>query len=89
MMAQSLTYPDSEVQIEELPGGKRRLTYRKIKWLLKGLLAVIKALSGMTLVPNLSLVIRKDTRQPAHDLPPPRQVAHDKPERFADGERRR
>lgn len=63
--------------------GKTR--YRKTKWLLKGLLAVIKALSGMTLVPNLSLVIRKDSRQPAHDLPPPRQVAHDEPDTFAVG----
>ncbi len=69
--------------------GKTR--YRKTKWLLKGLLRAIRTLSGVTLVPNLSLIIRKDIRQPAHDLQPPskRQVAHDEPDRFAVREPRR
>jgi len=69
--------------------GKTR--YRKTKRLLKGLLTAIKTLSGVTLVPNLSLVIRKDSRQPAHDLQSPleRPGVHDEPDRFAVGGPRR
>jgi hypothetical protein len=66
--------------------GKTR--YRKTKWFLKGLLTVIKRLSGVTLVPNLSLVIQKDNQQSTRDLQPPpaRQGACGEPDGFAVGE---
>lgn len=69
--------------------GKTR--YRKTKRLLKQVLAVLKSLSGVTLVPNLSLVIRKDSRPPAQDPQPPpaRQVARGEPDGVAVGEPRR
>ena len=69
--------------------GKTR--YRMTKWLLKGLLTVIKTISGVTLVPNLSLVIRKDSKQAACDLQLSTEcrVACDEPNRFAVGEQRR
>lgn len=65
--------------------------YCKTKRALKRVLTLLKWLTGVTLVPNLSLVIRKDREQPAHDFQPPsdHHVARDERNGFAVGEKHR